>query len=265
MIDIHSHTKFSPDSGEEPENLVLAAISAGCKTLGFSEHLDYDYVVNNMEVIMTDVRAYFENAMRLKEKYRGKINLLCGIEFGYDKKAEGHYTEILKQYPFDYVINSVHVVKGKDCYFQPYFEGKTKIEAYGGYIDNVALSVNACFDYQIIGHIGYVIRNAPYGDNALNYSDYKDKLDTILRDIIKNNKALEINTNVREAGTVTLPPYGIINKYYDMGGRLFTYGSDCHSAQRLCDGYKTVTDMLNSLRITELAYFENKEMKFYKI
>jgi histidinol-phosphatase (PHP family) len=265
MIDVHTHTSYSPDSNENPENLIREAINSGCEILGFSEHLDYDYPANNLEVIMTDVKAYYNNTLKLKEKYCGKITLLCGIEFGYDKKAEENYRQVLKEYAFDYVINSVHVTKGKDCYFQPYFEGKTKETAYRDYLNAVLESVYSEIDYQITGHIGYVSRNAPYGDSLLRFGDFEGVITEIFAGIIEKGKALEINTNVKTAGTITLPSYELIKKYYNMGGRLFSYGSDCHSAVRLCDNYKAVTDMLKNLGVKELVYFENKKMKFCKI
>lgn len=265
MIDVHCHTNYSPDSKELPENLVKAAIDCGCKILGFSEHLDYDYVANNLDVIMTDVKAYFQNTEMLKQKYKDKIKILCGIEIGYDKNAESYYNEVFSQYQFDYIINSVHVAGGKDCYFQPYFEGKTIDEAYDCYINAVKKSVETNLDYQILGHIGYVIRNAPYKDNKLDCIKYKDILDEILTALIKKQKVLEINTNVISSHTITLPYAEIIKRYHHLGGKLFSYGSDCHAAVRICHNYNAVTDMLKNLGIKELVYFENKQMNFYKI
>ena len=265
MIDLHSHTKYSPDSKEEPEKHILKAINSGLKVFGFSEHLDYDYIVNNMEVIKTDVKAYYENTCILKEKYKDKIKLLCGIEFGYAYNAEQEYINILKKYNFDYVINSVHVVGNKDCYFQSYFEGKTKKESYLSYLKNVLLSVNAKFDFQIIGHIGYVIRNAPYKNSMLNYKEFKNIIDDILISIIEKQKVLEINTNIKRNDTKTLPTYEIVKRYYDLGGKLVTFGSDCHQAQRLGENYNFVKDMLLDIGFKQLIYFENKIFKTYSL
>lgn len=265
MLDLHSHTKYSADSAELPENQIEAAIKKGCRIFGFSEHLDYDYTVNNLEVIMTDVDAYYNNTKRLKKEYEEKIKLLCAIEFAYDKKAEPYYIETEGKYKFDYIINSVHVANGLDCYFQPYFEGKTKKQAYGIYLQQVLNSIDASYDYQIAAHIGYVARNAPYKDPYLYYEEHKDIIDGILKRIIERGKTLEVNTNVKTSKSLYLPTYEIIKRYYEMGGRLVTFGSDCHQAARVCGNYTVVTDMLKSAGFTELAYFENKQIKFYKI
>lgn len=265
MLDLHSHTKYSADSTEIPENHIDTAIKKGCNIFGFSEHLDYDYIVNNLDVIMTDVKAYYENTIRLKKIYSGRITLLCGIEFAFDKKAEPYYIETDKKYNFDYIINSVHVAGGLDCYFQPYFEGKTKQNAYRQYLKQVLLSIDAAFDYQIIAHIGYVARNAPYENTNLNYNDHSKIIDDILKRIIERQKVLEVNTNVKTIKSLYLPTFEIIKRYYEMGGRLITYGSDCHQSARICDKYDIVIDMLKSIGFNELAYFENKIIKFEKL
>lgn len=265
MIDLHSHTKFSADSTELPENHIEKAIKSGCSVFGFSEHLDYDYVVNNLNAVMTDTKAYYENAQRLKKIYGGSIKLLCGIEFAYYKGADPYYIETQNNYAFDYIINSVHVTDGSDCYFKPYFEGKTKEYAYGRYLQQVFESLDAKFDYQIVGHIGYVARNAPYKDAYLRYEDHSKILDDILKLITEKQKALEINTNVKTSGSPYIPFYEIVKRYHELGGKLVTFGSDCHQAARVCDNYGIAADMLKSLGYKELVYFENKEMKFIEI
>jgi histidinol-phosphatase (PHP family) len=265
MIDIHTHTTYSADGRQSPEQLVEAAVKKGCKVLGFSEHLDYDYVANNLEVKMTDVEGYFNNAAALKEKFKGKITLLCGIEFGYDKGAENDYKNILKQYNFDYVINSVHVVKGKDCYFKQYFEGKTKRQAYEDYLNAVLQSVNAGFDYQIIGHIGYAVRNATYRDKYLYYGEFKTLIDEILTAVIKREKVLEVNTNIKYHRTKTLPDAEILQRYYRLGGRLVTFSSDCHSEERVCQGYRGAVKLLKNIGFDKLTYFVGKKPAYYGI
>ncbi|MDD4003233.1 MAG: histidinol-phosphatase HisJ family protein [Clostridia bacterium] len=265
MIDIHSHTKYSADSEQCPRKLVKEAIDKGCRILGFSEHLDYDYVVNNVDVVMTDVAAYYNNALLLKKEFNNKIILLCGIEFGYDKNAEEYYKAVSKQYDFDYIINSVHLVEGKDCYFADFFIDKTKEYAYTKYLEAVLSSVYAEFDYQVIGHLGYVVRNATYKDKYLYYKEYSVIIDQILQAIIEKQKVLEINTNINYDKTDTLPDTEILKRYYQLGGRLVTFSSDCHSAERVCSKYRQTINTLKEIGFDKLAYFINKKIMFYDI
>ncbi len=264
MLDIHSHTIFSFDGRQQPEEAVKRAIELGCKVLGFSEHLDYDYVVNGMEVSLTDVEAYFKTFLQLKEKYAGRITLLCGLECGYDSKAQCLYEQIFKKYPFDYCINSVHMSGKKDFYFPETFEGKSKDQAYGEYLKLIIESLDANYDYHIVGHIGYATRNAPYPDKRLRYGEFSDLIDELLKKIISLEKAIEVNTNIR-GDEKSQPPFEIIERYRELGGRLITFGSDSHSSDRVLDGYGFVTKRLKDIGFSELCYFEKGELKLFNI
>lgn len=264
MIDVHSHTIFSFDGKDSPEAMVERAIELGCRVLGFSEHLDYDYVVKGMEVSLTDIGAYFQKAKALKERYGGRINLIFGLECGYAQGAQGYYKEIFKKYQPDYCINSVHVLGNVDLYFEKAFEGRTKENAYGEYLKLVTESLDVSYDYHIVGHIGYASRNAPYSDRNLRYSEFSAPLDELLKKIISLEKAIEINTNIKREGE-TLPPFEIAKRYFELGGRLITFGSDAHSAGRILDGYEYVIQNLKKTGFTELCYFEKGNLRLYKI
>ena len=88
--DLHAHTYYSFCSEDTPDEVVQAAIRGGVTQLGFCDHnygvgcarkefcwdkgtnLDADYG-------KTLVR-YYDHMRLIKEKYRGKIKILCGIE-----------------------------------------------------------------------------------------------------------------------------------------------------------------------------------------
>ncbi|NLY35946.1 MAG: hypothetical protein GX046_01790 [Tissierellia bacterium] len=72
------------------------------KSLGFilTEHMDYhDYKKGTV----FDPSLYFEKL----EKYRSP-ELGLGIELGLRHEAKAYYEEILRKYPFDYALGSLH-------------------------------------------------------------------------------------------------------------------------------------------------------------
>jgi predicted metal-dependent phosphoesterase TrpH len=71
-IDLHVHTKYSGDTDSEPEEAVLRAIELGLHGIAFTEHYSYG------------ASAPVES---LKEKYKGRILILRGVEFS---SEEGH-------------------------------------------------------------------------------------------------------------------------------------------------------------------------------
>lgn len=247
------------------EQMIEFALNNKIEVLGFSEHLDLECPLFGYDLKQLNIPKYVESFKKFKTINQDKIKLLCGIEFGYAQEVEHNYSDISSKYPFDFVINSTHLTDGKECYFEEYFKNKDKHFAYNRYLEQVLYSVNAKFDYQVIGHIGYVSRQAPYENTIMEYSEFKTILDEILINIIKKDKALEINTSVKKAGTPIIPNFEIIQQYRNLGGKLICFGSDAHDDFRLCENYKMATQMAKQAGFNEICYFENKEPVFLKI
>lgn len=261
MFDTHTHCRHSHDSRQDPEELILKAIDKGLDYIALTDHYDgeltflpeFDYIPQ------IDLDAHFKEVRMLKEKYKDKIQVGVGIECGYMKEANELYLNTLKNYDTDIIINSIHTIEYEDCYLPSYFEKRTKYQAYLVYLQAVRESLDAPYRYDSIGHIGYVIRKSIYDDISLEYSDYKDLIDDILKNIIAKGKALEINTHSEGTGLDFLPSVEITRRYKELGGELLTFGSDAHRFEHLCRGYDKAVEILRSLGFKYLfKYLEHK-------
>lgn len=266
LADLHLHSALSFDSDESNENYVLCAQNSNQPVLGFSEHYDYDAVLDRAEdVQVADIKKYFKSVERLKKNYPN-VQILTGIEFGYRKDCVQHYKELIEKCDFDYVINSVHTLPDRgDCFHDKFFAGKPLKESYADYFNAVLESVYADFDYQIIGHIGYVSRYRT-GDNArIFYDDYKDIIDKILKAIIERDKSLEINSSTGKSGSLFLPDTDVIKRYIELGGKKLSFGSDAHSAARYLVGGNELLKFLKENGVNELYYYKERKPISYKI
>lgn len=248
MIDTHTHTRFSDDSNELPERLIETAISKGITYLAITDHVDRDYLFGDIrQTSQIDMAEYFPYIKKLQDKYSKDITLGIGAEFGYTKLAIPLYQKIDDDYSLDITINSIHTIQGKDAYFPEFFKDYTKEKAYSLYLDAVLESINVPYQYDVIAHIGYITRNAPYKNKALYYNEYKDIIDTILSSIISKNKALEINTRSVTHNTEFMPCREIVERYKELGGELITFASDAHIHNQVGNKYDLVRDFLLSL------------------
>ena len=96
---LHIHSTFS-DGQHTPEELIQEAIRRGFDSIGFSEHSYMYFSPNARHLPAENTENYKREIRSLKEKYRGKIDVFCGLEF-----------ELHSQVPldgFDYLIGSVH-------------------------------------------------------------------------------------------------------------------------------------------------------------
>lgn len=73
LQDLHNHTYFSYDSELMPEDIIENAILNKIDIIGISDH---------QFSIKSDIFKYTKKLEELKEKYKGKIDVKCGIEIG---------------------------------------------------------------------------------------------------------------------------------------------------------------------------------------
>ena len=258
--DIHTHTKFSADGRNSIEEMIAAAMQKGLAWYGISEHFNYDYdrlhlTIDGQKVPPIDERAYFTRARELQKQLRGKLHLLVGAEFGYDNANSTlqRYIETEQEYSPDFVVNSVHTCLGMDCYFPHYCVGKSKEYAYNAYLYRVLESLDAPYRYDIVAHIGYCSRNATYPDPKLRYEDYADVLDEILKRIIARGKILEVNSSAKTAGSPFIPDTDILERYFELGGRMVSFASDAHDTTRIADRRDIVVAALKKIGFTHLT------------
>jgi histidinol-phosphatase (PHP family) len=65
-------------------------------------------------------------------------------------------------------------------------------------------------------------------------------IEKILVFLVKNERALEINTAGLFKHGKPNPDYWIVEMYYDLGGRVVTIGSDAHESQHIGRGIEEV-------------------------
>ena len=252
LTDLHTHSTFSTDGKSQLVDMLLKAKSKGLRYYGVSEHFDLDdYSIKLYG--KTDEKAYFARARELQRLHNDEtFTFLVGGEFNYvsDKRIWDKFAAIEERFKPDYVINSVHIVDGEECYRREYFAGKTKEYAYSRYLEQVLKSLDAPYRYDIVGHLGYVSRNAPYADSKIRYIDFADLYDAILRKTIEKNVILEVNSSSRGAGSEFLPDTDVLLRYYELGGRKISFGSDAHYTSRIADKRELVVAELKNIGFT---------------
>ena len=82
-VNLHTHTTRCNHAKGEDEEYVLAAIEAGYKKLGFSDHTPFPYkdgFVSNDRMRMDELEGYYTSVESLREKYADQIEILLGLE-----------------------------------------------------------------------------------------------------------------------------------------------------------------------------------------
>jgi histidinol-phosphatase (PHP family) len=109
MYNFHSHTNYC-DGSAEPEVYVIEAIKQGFKIYGFSAHSPIP-LPNDFALTEDNIHSYCNEINRLKEKYKGQIDILLGMEADFIPGLTTSFDDFRTQFNLEYIIGSVHVVK----------------------------------------------------------------------------------------------------------------------------------------------------------
>ena len=262
--DIHLHTSFSTDCNEEMENVIKAGCERGLDIICFTEHIDRDYPIPGQFVLDCDL--YRKKFLEMRDKYKNRITLLYGVELGLLPWLSEWYESFVKQYPFDFVIGSIHNPKNVDPYYPEYFEGRSEEEAYREYFEESLACVRAFSGFDAIGHMDYIVRYGPNKNKEYSYGKYSEFIDPILELIVEKGIALEVNSaGYRKGLGEPNPCRDIVMRYRALGGELITIGSDAHSAKDVACDFDRVEDLLISCGFKKHAVYFGRAPKLYPL
>ena len=103
----HTHTARCGHATGTDEEYVKAAIKAGYKVLGFSDHAPYRKYSNPRSHMEWDeLPGYIDSVMSLKEKYKDQIEILLGMESEYYPYCHDERKELSEM--LDYMLLGQH-------------------------------------------------------------------------------------------------------------------------------------------------------------
>lgn len=264
---IHTHTNYC-DGNNTPEEMVLAAINKGMKTIGISTHgplpFDVKWAVDDDKI-----QTYIDEINALKEKYKDKIDVLLGMELDYFIDTEFDHIDksILKQ--LDYTIGSIHYL-GRFDDGRPWtvdgsydkllsginssYDGDVK-KAISDYYYHLSKMVEK-YKPTVVGHMDLVKKN---NKNNLLFNEnedwYKDSVCKCL-DIIKDSDSvIEINTGAIARGYMTeqYPSRWILEEINSRKIPI-TINSDAHLNDNIACKFDEMYELAKELKIENLVY-----------
>lgn len=238
--DFHNHTAFC-DGHADPETMVTTALERGITRLGLLIH---SYTAFDEKIVPAGQEQPFQQAIAaLKDKYRGQIELYCGVE-------QDYYSQTSTD-GFDYVIGSVHYLHCRDEYL-PVDESRERTQTivqdyYGGdwyryaeaYFRTVA-DVAEKTKPDIIGHFDLVAKFNGEGDLFdESHPRYVAAWQAAAERLLTYHLPFEINVGgILRAGRHEPYPTLAIQRYLASRGARVLLSGDCHTAAALGVGFE---------------------------
>lgn len=253
--------------------MIEAALMKEFISLGFSGHSPMKDA--NSWTMSADgvVDAYVNEIRALKGEYKGKIDILCGIELDCD------YAGVNPE-AFDYVIASVHQLKKEgvayDVDYTPDILKKATDEFFGGSFNEMSRwYYNTLADFvistkaDVVGHIDLITKfnvDEPLFDES--DEEYRSiacsAVDRILSQ--KPDILFEVNTGAMfRVGKKTPYPADFILKYIKGKGGKITLTSDSHSVESIDFAFDEATAYIKNCGFDEIYYLTSDGVKKYII
>ena len=253
---VHCHSTLC-DGKNTLQEMASAACEQGLTTLGFTGH---SYTQRDREYCMSPSRTaqYKATIAKLKTEYKGKVDILCGIEW--DILSED------KRTGYDYWIGSAHHLYGKntgkyyeidfrpqdlhDCIYDD-FDGDplAAVEAYFAEVEKVA-----ALKPDILAHIDLIKKLNATGE-FFDEEDarYKAAALKALQAAKDNDCLLEVNTGgvYRGYRKDFYPGPWLLGEWNKMGGKVIIT-SDAHDVSSLTYGFDEAAAAIKAAGFTSV-------------
>jgi histidinol phosphate phosphatase hisJ family len=284
LADYHIHCKYSDDSEEDLEKIIETAINKGIGEICFTDHVDYgikldkdvfekidenakkDWIKKIGRIdLNVDYPNYFKEIEELREKYKDKITIRQGLEFGMQVHTIKDFQKLFDKYKekFDFVILSCHQVNDKEFWTNEFQKGKSIDEYNAEYYEEIYRVMSRYSDYSILGHLDHIQR---YNETIYPFEKSREIIVKILKKVIEDNKGIEVNTSSFRYGLKELTPErDILKLYHELGGKIITIGSDAHKAENVGEHIPYIQEELKKIGFIDICTFDKMKPIFHKL
>lgn len=270
LADVHIHSNHSPDGKATVEEILRDAPEKGVGLVCITDHCDIR--LDDLEEDLLEKQRQTVTAIRANRQNPHDLQVLVGVELAGGFLRPEVAAKVASGQDYDEIIGSVHGilfhgVRQSTAKFDFANASRSDMLEYLQMHLNAALHNVENLNMDVLGHLTYILRyiNGKY-QLGLDWRIQEPLIRRILSEIIRRGIALEINTSCRGGFyDEWLPSREIVDLYLDMGGYLFTLGSDAHSSNKIGSYFEEVVDYLRSRGVRYLMYYQNRIPHQYSI
>lgn len=220
------------------------AIEVGLPAIAFTEHADWALVHEGQHAV--DIAGYHEAVDRCRAKFKG-LRILTGVELGEPHLFPSETAAVLAAGPLDQVLGSIHSVRlSGELLDASQFRSAPGIDFLGAvreYFRETLAMVESNQPFETLAHIDYPKRYWLEGAAPYREEDYEAVIRAILTATARTGRVLEVNTT---RGHVLCPDLKVVRWWRQAGGQAVSFGSDAHQPDKVAEGFKVATQMVES-------------------
>lgn len=268
LFDSHVHSHHSHDSRQTMEEICFSALEKGLSGVTITDHADIWYL--EKDNAFEHITASVMEAKLADAIYEGQVRFFSGVELSDHLDDPQSVKKMLDLADYDVVLGSVHCVRFEnwdDAYSRISFDEsvpKKKIDAFLDAYFIRLLTMARTQDYDVLTHLTCPLRyiNGKYHRN-IGLELHQDVIGDILQAVIDREKTLEVNTSgIGNFYGMLMPDESILKRYYAMGGRRISLGSDGHTTDRIGNAFIETIERLKRIGFSGYNYYESRQAIF---
>lgn len=266
-FDYHTHHERCGHAQDTIEDYIQAAINNDLQMIGISDHSPFfasekDMAMPGIAMAKSEFSSYVEEVLKLKEKYRGKIEVLLGVESDFFRDHYPLYKSIYDQYPFDYIIGSVHFSNEFNIFDKRRWENVTEEDVRKQKEHYYKLIVESAESgvFDILGHIDAMKGFYPDFTNV-----HTPEVEKALKRLGEVEATIEINTSGKNKDCGGWYPANDMLEMACHYGVGVTFGSDAHWPTRVGDEFEEVRDTLKEIGFKKWTVFRQRKKGFVEL
>jgi histidinol-phosphatase (PHP family) len=264
LVDYHIHTKRCKHACGADREYVETAIRQGLREMGFADHIprfyeppDQDHKVAERGMSWIELEEYVHAVETLRGQYP-EVRIKLGLEVDFVPGWERQIEIIQRQYPWDYLIGSVHFIPEWSYGYLPYEKDRTPSEVYPKYFEMVARAAESGL-FDILGHIDLPKRGfkpLPPSEMTALYRQLAGRLGKVQAIVELNTYGLRC---LKQGGVGIYPDEELARFCYQQGVQ-FTLGSDAHRPEDVGTDLSAACRMMRRIKIDRIATFERRRI-----
>ncbi|MEG1528701.1 MAG: histidinol-phosphatase HisJ family protein [Clostridia bacterium] len=230
--DLHVHTNYSPDAKADStfERNCQCAIDNNIDIICFTDHID---VYGPFETYRNfDFVNRKKDYAKVCKRYEGKMQILFGLEYAEPNTNLELFEKVTKATEYDFILGSVHIPT------ELYLRGQLNVEQLWQEQYSRTLAMAKVGKFDSLAHLDFPKK-------FVNKYCYDQTMtEQILKECVKNNISLEINTSTMRKNLPPSPQMEVIELYHKLGGKYVTIGSDSHNVTDIGSNYDDICSTL---------------------
>jgi histidinol-phosphatase (PHP family) len=261
--DYHMHTPLCRHATGEPVELAAYALKMGFAEIGFSDHnpMPRDNF-DSWRMRMGQLGEYVEAVERARRAYP-QLQIKLALEVDFLPGYEDWVRELAAQYPWDYLIGSVHYVSESWALDNPEaiseWKARDAFEVWGAYFERLTLAAKSGL-FDIIGHADLCKKFCFYPQQDCNGLFIR-----FLQAAQKADVAIELNTaGLRKDCREIYPSPAFLRMAKEIGVPI-TFGSDAHAPDEVGKSFTEAVALARSVGYSECCVFTNRRRELVEI